>query len=247
MRKVVMALVAALSALLAVPAIAADGTLSSSARTYAWEGGPGNGVGQNAAPPTPGASYANARCTDIYFCDNELLELKEPGSLTIEIKAGEGSNDLDIRLYPSDASGTAPGGPQPGSEPPKPIAEDISTNKDAKITVKGLKAGFYVAQVAFFNAQEGMYNGTAAFTPAAPPAAAPQPGTPTTAPQPGTPPATEPAPQQTSPTPADTKAAEAERKKKLAACNKKAKKVKSSKKRAKALKACKKKHAKKKA
>ncbi len=235
MRKVVMAHVAALSALLAVPAMAADGTLSSSAPTYAWEGGPGNGVGQAAVPATPGASYATARCTEIYYCDNELLELKEPGTLTLDIKAGDGVNDLDVRLYKSDESGTAPGGPNPVTGTPEPLAEDIREDKDAKITVKNLKPGFYVAQVAFFNATNGMYNGTATF---ASNAAATTPVTPT-------PPAGEPAPQQTSPTPADNQAAEAKRKKKLAACKKKAKKIKNKGKRAKAQKACARKHARK--
>ena len=236
MRKVVLAMVAALSALLAVPAVAADGTLSSAAPTYAWEGGPANGVGQDAVPATPGVSFANARCTEIYACDNEHIELKEQGTLTIDIKAGEGSNDLDVRLYPSDASGTAPGGPVPGQEPPQPIAEDIRTEKDAKITVRNLKPGFYVAQVAFFNATEGVYNGTATLATAAPAAPAPAPGTPPAAPA---------APEQTSPTPAQNKADDSKRKKKLAACKKKAKKTKNKKKRAKATKACSKKYAKK--
>ena len=235
MRKVVLAIVASLTALLAVPALAADGTLSSSAPTYAWDGGPANGMGQEALPATPGAGFANARCSPIYSCDNEHLELKEQGTLTIDIKAGEGSNDLDVRLYPSDASGAAPGGPVPGQDPPQPIAEDIRTEKDAKITVKNLKPGFYVAQVAFFNATEGVYKGTATLTTAA---AAPAPAAPAT-------PAAPAAPQQTSPTPAQNQADDAKRKKKLAACKKKAKKIKNSKKRAKAPKACSKKYAKK--
>ena len=232
MRKVVLAMVAALSALLAVPAVAADGTLSSATPTYAWEGGPHNGVGQEALPGTPGVGFANARCTEIYACDNESLELKEQGTLTVEINAGEGSNDLDVRLYPSDANGTAPGGPVPGQDPPQPIAEDIRTDKDAKITAKNLKPGFYVVQVAFFNAQQGMYNGTATLATAAAPSA-PAPATP----------AAPAAPQQTSPTPAQNQADDAKRKKKLAACKKKAKKIKNKKRRAKATKACSKKYA----
>ena len=233
MRKVVLAMVAALSALLAVPAVAAAGTLSSATPTYAWEGGPANGVGQEALPATPGVGFANVRCTAIYSCDNELLELKEQGTLTVEIKAGEGSNDLDVRLYPSDSSGTAPGGPVPGQDPPQPIAEDIRTEKDAKITVRNLKPGFYVAQVAFYNATNGVYNGTATLATAAP--AAPAPAAP----------AAPAAPQQTSPTSGQNQADEAKRKKKLAACKKKAKKIKNKKKRAKATKACARKYKKK--
>ena len=242
MRKVVLALVAALSALLAVPAIAADGTLSSASPTYAWEGGPMNGVGNENVPATPVVGFAAARCSPAYNCDNEHLELKEQGTLTIEIKAGEGSEDLDVRLYASDAEGTAPGGPKPGEDPPPVIAEDIRTERDAKITVRNLKPGFYVAQVASYTAQQGMYNGTATFAPSAPPAS-----TPPSTPPSSTPPAAEPAPQQTSPTPAQNKASDAKRKKKLASCKKKAKKIKNAKKRKAAQKKCAKKYAKKKA
>jgi hypothetical protein len=247
MRKVVLAIMAALSALLAVPALAADGTLSAASPTYKWTGGPANGFGQEALPATPGAGFANTRCSEVYACDNEHIELKEQGTLTIDIKAGEGSNDLDVRLYASDAEGSAPGAPVPGQDPPQPIAEDIRTDKDAKVTARNLKPGFYVAQVAFFSAQDGVYDGTATFVPSAP-AAAPAPPPPSTAPGDTTPPpSTAPAPQQTSPTPAQNKADEAKRKKKLAACNKKAKKIKNAKKRKKAQKACAKKYGKKRA
>ncbi len=251
MRKVVLALVAALSALLAVPAMAVDGTFSSATPAYKWSGGPGNGAGNNSVPPTPGAGFGNARCTDVYQCENIHIELKEPGSLAVDIKAGEGSEDLDVRLWPSDAQGTAPGGPKPGdTAPPKPIAEDTRTAKDAKMAAKGLKPGFYVIQVAFFSAQEGVYEGNAQFTPAAPPAsstptdppATTQPA-PSTAPAPA--PAAQPAPAQTSPTPAQIKADDSKRKKALAKCNKKAKKVKNAKKRKAAMKKCASKYAKK--
>jgi hypothetical protein len=244
MRKVVLAIVATLSALLAVPALAADGTLSSASKVYAWEGGPMNGAGNTTVP----TGFGTARCTPAYQCDNEHIELKEQGSLTVEIKAGEGSEDLDVRLYASDEAGTAPGPNNPAAPNDPPIAEDIRTEKDAKITAKNLKPGFYIVQVASFTATNGMYNGTATFAPAAP-AAAPQPGTaPGTAPAPGAAPAPAPAaPQQTSPTPAQNKADDSKRKKALAKCNKKAKKVKNAKKRKAAQKKCAKKYAKKKA
>jgi hypothetical protein len=219
MRKVVLALVAALSALLAVPALAVDGTLSSANRTYAWEGGPLTGVPSGNVP----ANYSVIRCTAVYQCDNEHIELKEAGSLVVDIKAGSGSEDLDVRLYASDASGTAPGTPAPGQAPDNGIAADERPEKDAKLTVKNLKPGFYVIQVAAFTARNGMYTGTATFTPT------------TTTP-----------PQQTSPTPAENKASDAKRKKRLKACNKKAKKIKNKKKRKAAQKKCARKYGKKK-
>jgi len=234
MRKVVLAIVAALSALLAVPALAADGTLSASTPTYGWEGGPVNG----AAPGEP-VPFAPARCTSVYQCDNEHIEIKDGGTLTIDIKAGSGSNDLDLRLYKSDAEGSAPGVQNPAAPADPPIAEDIRTEKDAKVVVRNIKPGFYVAQVAAYNAQAGTYTGTATLAP--PPPAAPAPGT--TAPAPST---TAPT-TQTTPSSGQTQADEAKRKKKLKACNKKAKKIKNAKKRKAAQKKCAKKFGKKKA
>jgi hypothetical protein len=237
MRKVVLALVAALTALFAVPALAADGTLSSASPSYTWTGGPMNGAGQNDVS-LPAVGFGAARCSPAYECDNELVELKETGGLVVDIKAGSGSNDLDVRLYKSDESGTAPGVQSPaGDAAPEPIAQDIRTEKDAHISVKNLKPGFYVIQVAFFNATQGVYDGAAVFSPPPPVAAPPS------APAPATPAA----PVQTSPTAADNKADEAKRKKALAACNKKAKKIKNAKKRKAAQKKCAKKYAKKKA
>jgi hypothetical protein len=238
MRKVVLALVAALTALFAVPALAADGTLSSASPSYKWTGGPMNGAGSNDVS-LPVAGFGAARCSPAYECDNELVEIKETGGLVVDIKAGSGSTDLDVRLYKSDESGTAPGVQNPaGDAAPEPIAQDIRTEKDARISVKNLKPGFYVIQVAFFSATQGVYDGTAAFTAPPPPAAAPP-----AAPAPAAPAA----PVQTSPTPAQNKADDAKRKKALAACNKKAKKIKNAKKRKAALKKCAKKYAKKKA
>jgi hypothetical protein len=236
MRKLVLAIVAALSALLAVPALAADGTLSSASKVYTWEGSGMNGVGNSSVP----TGFGTIRCSPAYQCDNEHIEIKEAGGLTVDIKAGAGSEDLDVRLYPSDEAGTAPGVQDPSGatgEPANPIAEDIRTEKDAKLTVKNLKPGFYVIQVASFTATNGAYAGTATFAP--PPAAV--------APTPAAPAPTTAAPTQTSPTPAQNKADDAKRKKKLAACNKKAKKIKNKKKQKAAKKKCAKKYAKKKA
>ena len=231
MRKVVLAIVAALSALLAVPALAADATLSSATPSHSWEGSGMMGGGQGATVP-----MGNARCTPAYQCHNTHVEVKDQGTLTVEIKAGEGSNDLDVRLFKSDEAGTAPGSPATDDTATSPVAADERTEPDAKIVVKNLKPGFYVAQVASFNAQNGSYTATATLTPP-PPSAAPAPAAPA--------PTTAPAPQQTAPTPAQTKADDAKRKKALAKCNKKAKKIKNAKKRKAALKKCAKKYRKK--
>jgi hypothetical protein len=245
MRKVVLALVASLFALLAVPALAADGTISATTPVYSWKGGPMNGVGNSAVPT--GLGYI--RCTPAYECDNENLEIKEAGSLTIVIKAGSGSNDLDLRLYKTDESFAAPGAggagtagtPADSAPGATEVGEDITTEKDAKVTVKSIKPGFYVAQVAAFNATAGTYDGTATFTPA-PSAAAPAPAPGATAtPAPSTGGGTTPAAQQ--PKPASNNSAAAKKKKKAkAACNKKAKKIKNAKKRKAALKKCAKKY-----
>lgn len=213
-------------AALAVPVLAAHertGTLAAATPVFAWDGGPKSGGGQGESVP-----LAAARCTPAYQCEDTLLEVKEAGSLTIEIKAGSGSNDLDIRLYKSDESGAAPGNPNtagaPGQPPAdNPITEDISDNADAKVTVKSIKPGFYVAQVAFYSATGGTYKGTATLAPFS------------TAPA-VTPPAATPTP---TPTPAPAKKA---KKKKVTkkSCLKKAKKIKNRKKRARAQKKCKK-------
>lgn len=229
MRKLVLATVAALSALLAVPALAADATLSAANPTYGWEASGMMGAGQGAAVP-----MGNVRCSPVYMCHNTHVEVKDTGTLTVEIKAGAGSSDLDVRLFKSDEAGTAPGSPANDPAATSPVAADERTEPDAKIVVRNLKPGHYVIQVASYSAANGSFTGTATLAVGAP------------APAPTTPPATTAPPaQQTSPTPAQNEADEAKRKKKLAACNKKAKKIKKAKKRAKARKACAKKYAKK--
>ena len=238
MRKVVLAIVAVLSASLAVPALAADATLSAATPNHSWEASGMMGGGQGATVP-----MGNARCTPAYQCHNTHIEVKDAGTLTVDIKAGEGSNDLDVRLFKSDEAGTAPGSPATDDTATSPVAADERTEPDAKITVRGLKPGFYVIQVAAYSAANGSFTGTAnlAVSGAAP---APAPGA---TPPATTPPSTEPAPQQTSPTPQQNQADDAKRKKKLAACNKKAKKIKNAKKRKAAQKKCAKKYGKKKA
>ena len=218
MRKVVLALVAAFSAL-AAPAYAAEATLSAASPSHTWEASNLFGFGPGAA-----VSFGAARCTPVYQCDNEHIEVKDTGTLTVDIKAGSGSNDLDVRLFKSDEAGTAPGSPQIDEGATTPIAADERTEPDARIVVKNLKPGFYVIQVAVYNAQAGSYNGTANLAVPAP--SVPDPAPVTTA------------PVQSSPTAADNRAAEAKRKKRLASCNKKAKKVKNKKKRKAAQKKC---------
>ena len=212
-RLAVAATLAAL-AIFVAPAHAAPNrttTMSASALTYTWEGGPANGVGQNGTGGSP-VGFATFRCMQVlYECDDTLVELKEGGALTADIKAGSGSNDLDVRIIKSDSSGTA-------DAAENGIAFDEQTNADAKVTAKGLKPGFYVVRVLFFNAVQGTYDGMLTFAPPPPPAPAPAPLPAVTTPPAAKPPAKKPS--------------------KKAACQKKARKIKSKSKRKKALKRC---------
>jgi hypothetical protein len=206
---------AALATLLAATAFAVparQGTVSAAAPTYAWDGGPANGSGQG---------VSQVRCTPaVYECEDTLVEVKDPGDLYAEVKAGDGANDLDIAIYKSDASGTT--NSSPGAD--SPDAEDVSTGKDAKTTLKKVTPGFYVVRVRIFDGVQATWKGTAILKTAAP-APAPAPATPTT------PPAS--TPQQSEPP--KTKPSAKERRN---ACKKKANKIKNKKKRAKAMKRC---------
>jgi hypothetical protein len=207
----------------AFAAPAQEGVVSAATPVFAWDGGAHNGAGA-AAPPT---GFNFVRCTPVYECEDTLVELKDGGDLTAEAKAGEGANDIDVAIYNSDADGNIPDDP-PGPDD-APLAEDISTNKDAKTTAKKLKPGFYVIRVRFFDSMQGAYKGTATLKTAVAPAPAPALAAPA-APAPTAAPAPEPASK-----PTQSKAGAKERK----ACQKKAKKIKNKRKRAKALKRCK--------
>jgi hypothetical protein len=222
-----MAIAAFAAALLAATAFAApkhNGTVSSAAPTFAWEGGPGNGSGQGVAA---------MRCQPaVYECEDTLIEVKNPGDLFAEVKGGDGANDLDVAIYKSDAQGTTDSPPNADN----PDVEDVSTGKDSKTTLKKVTPGFYVVRVRIFDGIQAKWTGAATLKGAA---ATPAPTTPNTAPS--TPPSTQPAPTtqpapQSQP-PAKTKPAAKERRN---ACKKKAKKIKNKRKRAKAMKRCKK-------
>lgn len=216
---------------IAVPALAEPkhkGVVSASTPTFTWKGGPGTGLGIGSPPAATGISF---RCREDYYeCEDILVEVKDAGTLAWTIKAGEGSSDLDVRIYKSDASGAKTG---------EPIAQDIEVGADAKASTK-VTPGFYVAEVAFFEASEGVYDGTAALSGFAAPAD-PGPTPPTSTPPPPSPtptPSSTPAPssqQQPNPGSSSAKTRAAYKK-----CMKKAKKVKNKKKRSKALKKCKK-------
>ena len=223
----------ALLALLAVLALATtafaaparEGVVSAAAPVFAWDGGPGNG----AVPSAAGGGQV--RCTPgIYECEDTLVEVKDAGDLRAEIKAGDGSTDLDVAIYASDSAGTAPQGS--AADAGDPIAEDISEGKDAKATAKRVKPGFYVVRVRFYAATAGVYKGTATLVTAAAPA--PAPAAPAA-------PAAQPAPSaQPAPTAQPQPASKPKSSKKRKACEKKAKKIKNAKKRKAALKRCKK-------
>jgi hypothetical protein len=211
------AAVAVLAVLLATTAFAApahEGAVSASAPVFAWDGGPGNGTG---------AGVAAVRCTPaVYECEDTLVEVKDAGDLLAEIKAGDGANDLDVAIYRSDASGTTAGDPANGDAP---NAEDTSTGKDAKVTLKKATPGFYVIRVRIFDGVQAVWKATATLKVPPPPA-------------PPAPPAAAPAPT-TEPAPAAAKPSKPSAKERRNACAKKAKKMKNKRKRAKAMKKCK--------
>jgi hypothetical protein len=208
---------AALTCAAVAPAFAAPArtvAVSGEAPVATWDGGPGNGAG------TPGAT----RCVRaIYECEDTLVEVRAAGDLLAEIKAGSGSEDLDVAIYKSDSAGTAPSGD--ARDPGTPVAEDISDGKDAKATARKAQPGFYVVRVRFYKATAGAYKGTATLK-VPPPAVSP-------APAPATPAAPAPA---AAPKPAAQQ--KPKPKKSTAACRRKAKKVKNAKKRKAALKKC---------
>ena len=203
---------AAVTAMVTAVALAApkySGSVSLSAPEYKWAGGPGNGVGHGTTA---------VRCTPgVYECEDVEIDVKDAGTLTVLIKAGAGSNDMDVSIYKEADDGSA--------DTSKAYGEDIATGKDAKATAKGLKPGKYIAQVRFFDAVQGVYDGDATLAGAAAPA-------PVTT---GTPAGS------ASPAPAATATPKpAAKPSKRAACTKKAKKIKNKAKRKKALKKCKK-------
>jgi hypothetical protein len=212
------AAVAAFVVLLATTALAAparQGAVSASAPVYSWDGGPANGSG---------AGVAAVRCTPaVYECEDTLVEVKDAGDLLAEIKAGAGANDLDVAIYKSDSSGTTAGDPVNGDQP---NAEDTSTGKDAKVTLKKAAPGFYVVRVRIFDGVQAVWKGSATLKVPAPP---PPPPAPAVTPPP---PASEPAN-----TPA--KPSKPSAKERRNACMKKAKKIRNKRKKAKAVKRCK--------
>ena len=217
MKTLLLAAVLAIAiAAVATAAPAREGSVSATAPVFSWDGGPSNGSGQGVAA---------TRCTPgFYECDDTLVQVKDPGDLVAEVKAGEGANDLDIAIYKSDESGTTDSAP--GAD--NPNAEDTSTGKDAKTTLKKVTPGYYVVRVRTFDGIQATWKGSATLKVPPPPVSPP----PATTPPPATAPTTQTAPA--------TKPSAKERRN---ACIKKAKKKykgsKNRKKRAKAIKRCK--------
>ena len=210
-----LASVAAAAALFAATALAAparQGTVSASSPVYSWDGGPANGSGQGVAA---------LRCTPlVYECEDTLVEVKDAGDLLAEIKAGDSANDLDVAIYKSDAQGTTDS--EPGAD--NPDTEDVSTNKDAKATLRKAQPGFYVVRVRIFDGIRATWKGTATLKPAVAPAPEP---------------AATPTPEPTA-TPQGEQPKKKSAKERRNACKKKAKKIKNKRKRSKAMKRCKK-------
>jgi hypothetical protein len=221
-----------LTGVIAAPASAApdrSGTVSDTAPSYAWDGGPGTSLGTN-LPVVGGASVGNfVGCFEgIADCEDTLIKVDTAGTLTVTAKA-EGTTDdaIDLYLWPSDAEGT-----YDDSEDDIAGGTGASATGDEKIVTK-VKPGYYVAQVKFFLAQDVTYKGAAVLSGFPTPPAAP-----VVADTPPAPAATAPA---TTTEPAQPAAPAAKKKpSKRAVCLKKARKIKKAKPRKKAIKRCKK-------
>jgi hypothetical protein len=160
-RKVLFAAVAA-TLLAAAPATAAtdySGTLSASATTFAWDGGPGNGFFLTST------ATSNVGCDRPgYDCETALLKLESPGALTVKIEGqGDNTKDIDVHLYASDAEG----------KQGKLIVEGTSDQPVETVSKANLAAGHYLVLVDYYLAVAGTYKGTATLKPsgAAAPAA----------------------------------------------------------------------------
>lgn len=209
---------AAFLALCVAPtAVAADhsATLSAATPKFEWEGAPQTTRGtplyleqrQEIPCKTPG----------IRPCEDVLINLLEPGKLSIKVDGGSGDppeGDVDLILYKSDASGAQ------GDK----IAEGVAKGPDS-VTVAKAAAGYYLAHVDYYHAFNTGYAGIATLVPSAPAVTAPVAPVVTPATQPAEAPAKAPAKKSTS---------------KRKACQKKAKKIKNKRKRSAALKRCKK-------
>ena len=238
MRKTILSCAAAVL-LAAAPSAHAQadrtGTIGATAPSFAWDGGPGTSVGANAGP-LGGVSVGNLiGCFEgIADCENTLLKVEAPGTLTLTADSADDSKDvLDLYLYETNEAGEF-------DDQATDMAEGggAGTTGDEKIVAK-VKPGYYMVHIKFFLAEADTYKGLAVLSDfPAPPAAAPvAPTTPTTAPAP--------APQQSAPAsqpapPAQPHSADqpAKKKSKKAACQKKAKKIKNKAKRKKAMKRC---------
>src|SRR3954447_11060434 len=98
-----LAIVSALG--VATPALAADktATLSTAKPSFAWDGGPGNGlVYTSTVSKKVGCNPA------VFSCETLLLKLSNAGNDLLLNIAGQGDNtkDIDLHLYFSDAKGT---------------------------------------------------------------------------------------------------------------------------------------------
>ena len=200
-----------------------SGSLSAASPEFTWEG---SGVGL----PTYGGDLdflaeegAPFKCGEELSgtCVDTLLELKEPGDLTVEIDSTDGQNapglpadptgffgtdplgsynDIDFYIYTSDSTGAF----DPAAEPVSDAGS--STSADESASVPDLPAGFYLVRQRFFLGADTPYTAKATFVSDAP-AAEPTPeatATPaaTAEPQPTATPAQQPQqnqPQQAAP------------------------------------------------
>jgi hypothetical protein len=143
-----LAITAALGA--AAPALAADksATLSTAKPSFAWDGGPGNGLvyTSTVSNRTP--------CNPVVFsCETILLKLSNAGNDLVVNIAGQGENtkDLDLHLYFSDAKGTQ------GDL----LYESTGETAEETVSTGPIDAGYYLVVVDYYLAVAGTYKGTA--------------------------------------------------------------------------------------
>jgi hypothetical protein len=155
--------VAAVTAALlaAAPAAAATdytGSLSAASTSFAWDGGPGNGIfATSSVTSQVGCDKPG------YDCETLLLNVETPGALAVKIE-GQGANtrDIDLHVYQSDASG----------KQGKLVGEAASDQPVEQVAKANAAAGHYLVVVDYYIALAGTYKGTATLKPPAGAAAA---------------------------------------------------------------------------
>lgn len=121
------------SLLLAGPAMAApDHTakFGDANASSTWQGSPNVGI-------APTAEAANALGCDVRMCDDMLVEVTEPGRLTINVLGNEPTAvDIDLYVFSSNAAGDAL----------TELGRVTDFDADEQFTVAKAKPGFYLVR-----------------------------------------------------------------------------------------------------